>query len=160
MSAEKTLKSRVLDDKDRKILMILQDNGREQLKHIAEKVDLSIDSVHKRIKEMQSKGVFFVTIGIDPRVIGFPLIADNKIRLKNAGQKEREDFIKYLQKHPRCTDLLGIMGEYDFTCVLVATDSEDLDKLSTEIRYKFRDIIDEWKSILVLKTYKFDTHTL
>lgn len=160
MPVDKTLKSRVLDDKDRQILMILQDNGREQLKKIAESVGLSIDSVHKRIKEMQKKGIFDITTSINPRVIGFPLIADIKIRLKNAGESERNEFIKYLQKHPRCTDLLGIMGEYDFTCVLVATDSEDLDDISTEIRYKFRDIIDEWKSILVLKTYKFDTYTL
>ena len=53
MPVGKSLKSRIIDDKDKKILMLLQDDGRIQLKAIAKKIGLSIDSVHKRIKEMQ-----------------------------------------------------------------------------------------------------------
>jgi hypothetical protein len=52
------------------------------------------------------------------------------------------------------------MGDYDLTCVLIAKDSEELEKVSTEIRQKFRDLIDEWKSVLILKTYKFEQYDL
>ena len=52
------------------------------------------------------------------------------------------------------------MGDYDFTCVLIAKDSNELEKLSTEIRQKFKDLIDEWKGMLVLKTYKFEEYNL
>jgi len=37
MPVEMSLKSRILDKKDRQILMILQDNGRESLTNIAKK---------------------------------------------------------------------------------------------------------------------------
>ena len=160
MPTKQKLSSRVLDDKDRKILMVLQKDGRAQLKEISQKVGLSIDSVHKRIKEMQKKELFSSTILIDPRKIGFPLIADIKIKLKNISEEQREKFIKYLQGHDRCTNLLAIMGDYDFTCVLIAKDSNELESLSTEIRQKFKELILEWKGILVLRTYKFEEYDL
>ena len=160
MPVKSTLKSRIIDEKDKKILHVLQENGREHLNKIAKKVGLSIDSTHKRIKIMIEKGIFVPTILIDPRVIGFHLIADVKIKLKNVSQKALDDFISHLKKHPRCIELLSIMGDYDFTLVLIAKDWDELEKLSTEIRQKYKDLIDEWKSNLVLKTHKFEEYLL
>ena len=160
MPVKQRLSSRVLDEKDKKILMVLQEGGRAQLKEISKKVGLSIDSVHKRIKEMQKKGVFRPTILIEPRVIGYPLIADIKIKLKNVSEEERQRFIKYMQTYDRCTELLAVMGDYDFTCVLIAKDSNDLERMSTQIRQKFKEMISEWKGILVLTTYKFEEYNL
>ncbi|HUS50780.1 MAG TPA: Lrp/AsnC family transcriptional regulator [Candidatus Paceibacterota bacterium] len=160
MPIKTTLKSRALDEKDKKILMLLQKDGRMQLTEISKKVNLSIDSVHKRIKEMQKKEIFFTGIFIDPRKIGFPLLADIKIKLKNISKEEREKFIEYLINHKRCIDLLAIMGDYDFTCVLIAKDSNDLEEISTEIRQKFKELILEWKGMLILKTYKFEYYDL
>ena len=160
MPVKSALKSRIIDEKDKKILHVLQENGREQLNKIAKKVGLSIDSTHKRIKIMIEKGIFVPTILIDPRVIGFHLIADVKIKLKNVSQKALDDFISHLKKHPRCIELLSIMGDYDFTLVLIAKDWDELEKLSTEIRQKYKDLIDEWKSNLVLKTHKFEEYLL
>lgn len=160
MPVKSALKSRIIDDKDKKILGILQENGREQLNKIAKKVGLSIDSTHKRIKVMMEKGIFHPTILIDPRVIGFPLVADIKIKLKNISQNDLDKFVSHLKNHPRCTELLSIMGDYDFTCVLIAKDGDELEKISTEIRQKFKDLIDGWKSNLVLKTHKFEEYLL
>lgn len=160
MPRKQSLKSRILDDKDKKILMLLQEDGRMQFKAISKKVSLSIDSVHRRIDEMMRKKVFTPGIFIDPRVIGFPLLADIKIKLKNVDEDEREKFIKYLQEHKRCIELLALMGDYDFTCVLIAKDSNELEKLSTQIRQKFKELILEWKGLLVLKTYKFEKYNL
>ena len=160
MPKKTTLKSRILDEKDKQILRILQKNSREQLTSIAKQVKLSIDSVHKRIKEMMRKDIFKPTILIEPRVIGYPLIADIKIKLKNISQEQREKFIHYLKNYPRCIELFAVMGDYDFTCVLIAKDSNELEKLSTEIRQKHKELIDEWKGMLVLKTYKFEEYAL
>jgi len=160
MPKNKSLKSRALDEKDKKILMALQDDGRMQLTQIAKKVRLSIDSVHKRMKEMQRKGIFETGIFVEPRAIGFPILADIKIKLKNLSVVERDKFVAYLVNHKRCIDLLSIMGDYDFTCVLIAKDSNDLDEVSTEIRQKFKELILEWKGMLILKTYKFERYDL
>jgi len=160
MPVKQKLSARIIDEKDKKILMALQEDGRMQLKEIAKKVSLSIDSVHKRIKEMQRKEIFVSTILIEPRSIGYPLLADIKIKLKNISKEERNKFIAYLSNHKRCIDLLAVMGDYDFTCVLIAKDSNDLEEISTEIRQKFKELILEWKGILILKTYKFERYDL
>jgi DNA-binding Lrp family transcriptional regulator len=160
MPKSKPLKSRVLDEKDKKILMLLQEDGRMQLKAISKKVNLSIDSVHNRIKEMVRKGVFRSTVLINPREIGYPLIADIKIKLKNVSEEQRNKFIAYLKNHKKCVELLAVMGDFDFTCVLISKDSNDLEQLSIQIRQKFKELILEWKGILVLKTYKFEEYDL
>lgn len=160
MPVKTKLSSRDLDEKDKKILMILQENGREQLTTIAKKVNLSIDSVHKRIKEMQKKEIFTSGIFIDPRKIGFPLVADVKIKLRNITEKEKQELIKHLIDHPRVIDLLSIMGDFDLTCVLIAKDTNELDEISTQIRQKYSEMIADWKAVLVLKTHKFEYYDL
>ncbi|HIG94119.1 MAG: Lrp/AsnC family transcriptional regulator, leucine-responsive regulatory protein [archaeon GW2011_AR13] len=160
MPIGKPLKLRDIDEKDKKIIMLLQEDGRMQLNKISKKVGLSIDSVHKRIKEMLKKRIFETGIFIEPRALGYPLIADIKIKLKNVSKEERGKFILYLQKHKRCIELLSILGDFDFTCVLIAKDSNDLDEISTEIRQKFKDLILEWKGLLILKQYKFERYDL
>jgi len=160
MPLKQKLSSRIIDEKDKEIIMLLQKDGRMSLTEIAKKVRLSIDSVHKRMKEMQKKGVYSSGIFVDPRVIGFPLLADVKIKLKNISEDSRNKLIKYLTEHKSVIDLLAVMGDYDLTCVLIAKDSDELEKISTEIRQRFKDLIDEWKSILILKTYKFEQYDL
>ena len=160
MPQDKALKSRILDKKDRDILMILQTNSRETLTNIAKKVKLSIDSVNNRIKEMQRKGIFDFSIFIEPRSIGYPLIADIKIKLKNITEKDRSNFIAYLREHPQVIELLSVLGDFDLTCVLIAKDTSELEKLSTEIREKYSPLIADWKGILVLKSHKFEQYDL
>jgi Lrp/AsnC family leucine-responsive transcriptional regulator len=160
MPVKQRLSSRILDEKDKEIIMLLQKDGRMSLTEIAKKVRLSIDSVHNRIKAMTKKEVFSAGIFVNPRVIGYPLLADVKIKLKNISEESRNKLIKYLTEHKSVIDLLAVMGDYDLTCVLIAKNSDELEKISTEIRQRFKDLIDEWKSILILKTYKFEQYDL
>ncbi len=160
MPVKTALKSRILDEKDKQILMILQENGRESLTNIAKKVKLSIDSVNNRIKEMQRKGIFYSRIFIEPSKIGFPLIADIKIKLQNITEEDKNKFIGYLVRHPRITELLSIMGDFDLTCVIIAKDTNELEQISTEIRQKYSHIIADWKAVLVLKSHKFEYYDL
>lgn len=160
MPSNEALKSRMLDAKDCEILMILQENSRETLTNIAKRIGLSIDAVNNRIKEMQRKDIMSFTTSINPRAIGFALVADVKIKLKNITEEQKKKFIAYLQEHPRITDLFGVMGDYDFTCVMIAKNTEELDTISGEIRERFSETIADWKGMLVMKTYKFDTYDL
>jgi DNA-binding Lrp family transcriptional regulator len=123
-------------------------------------VHLSIDSVNNRIKELQRKGVFSFTISIDPRIIGYAIVADVKIKLQNLAPKAKDSFVAYLVRHANVTDVLGIVGDFDITCVIVAKDTKELDEVSNHIRERFSSLIADWKTVLVTRTYKFDTYTL
>lgn len=155
-----SLKSRILDKKDREILMILQDDGRESLTSIAKKVGLSIDSVNNRIKEMQNKGIFYFGIFVNPRIVGYPFVVEVRIKLRNITDKDKNSFINHLRQNPRVIDLFSTIGDTDITCVLVAKDANELDKISTEIRNTYANIIADWKGLLVLKTHKLERYDL
>jgi len=160
MPVKTALKSRVLDKKDAQILEILQENGRESLTKIAKSVHLSIDSVHKRIKEMLKKGLFEFGIFIHPRAVGYGINADIRIKLQNYSETQKKAFLGYLREHPRVTTLISLMGDFDFTCVIAAKDTMELEQISSQIRQKFSHIIADWKGVLVLKTYKFEEYDL
>ena len=160
MPLKESLKSRIMDKKDAEILMVLQENGRESLTNIAKKVNLSIDSVNNRIKALQTKGIFQPGIFIDPRAIGFHLIVDVKIKLQNITLEEKEQFISHLSHHPRIITLLSITGRFDFLCSIIAKDANELERVSTEIRNKYRKAITDWETTLILKTHKLEQYNV
>ena len=149
-----------LDKIDRKIIMMLQDNARIQLKEIAKATGVTIDTVHNRIKDMKEKEILWLTTSLDMKLVGYPLLTDVKVRLKNFDEQRKEEFMNYLMKHPYCTDLIELMGNYDFTCVFISKNGDHLKECLDNMRFKFKDIIDEVLSLSVLKTHKFDTYTL
>ena len=160
MPAKKALKSRILDQKDKEILMILQENGRESITNIAKKVGLAIDSVYNRFKAMKEKGVFYPRIYIDPQVIGYNLVIDVRIKLSNISLEKKEKIIKYLTTHPNVTNFFSITGKYDFLATVIAKDASEFDEVTTNIRNKYKDDISDWETTLFLKTYKIEEYDL
>ena len=149
-----------LDAKDRKILMILQKNARENLTVIARQVGLSIDSVHKRIKKMKKANVFQQSIKVNPIVVGYPLVSEVRIRLRNTHTAKVNKLITYLKASPKVVNLFRMMGEWDIVCVLIGKNADDLNQTSLDIRDKFADIIDEWRSSLQLELLKFEHYDM
>lgn len=149
-----------LDELDKKVAMMLQDDARVHLKTIAKKTGVTIDTIHNRLKELRNKEIIYLTASIDGTKFGFPHVADVKIKLKNITKETKEEFIEYLMKYPQCIDLIELMGSYDFTCILNTQTNEELKNCLDEIRFRFKDIIDEVMSLTVLKAHKLDTVTL
>ncbi|MBN1645715.1 Lrp/AsnC family transcriptional regulator [Candidatus Woesearchaeota archaeon] len=149
-----------LDETNCEILNILQTDCRTSLSNIARKVDLSVDSVKKRINKMKEQGYYYPKIQIRPRHIGFPIIVEAKIKLKDFAEQDLKDFVDYLTKHPRVSEIFAMSGEDDFSIVLLATDHEDLAAISDQIRNKFKQIIQDWRESLTKVVHKFEQYDL
>lgn len=149
-----------LDEKDCIILNILQVNCRASLTDIAKTVNLSIDSVNKRIKKMLENKIFWPKIQIRPRNFGFNNIVDVKIKLQYTSENEIRDFVSYLRAHPRVSEIFSISGEWDFSIVIIAKDAIDLGRITDEIRYKFGKIISSWTENLTTNSYKFEYYDM
>ncbi|MFH1839995.1 MAG: Lrp/AsnC family transcriptional regulator [Nanoarchaeota archaeon] len=146
-----------MDKKDKKLLMLLQENSRESLTNLAKKVDLSIDSTHKRLRKLTKSGIVDrFGIFINPKIIGYDLVVDVKIKLHNVTEEEVKSIISYLTKHPNCIELISVSGDFDLTCVLIAKNSKELNDLSFAIRQKFKNIIADWKTSFNLEVFKFE----
>jgi len=149
-----------LDSIDCEILNLLQTNCRISLTKIAKHVNLSIDSVKKRIKRMQDDQIFWPKIQIRPRNIGFNNIVEVKIILEYTSKIDLEQFIEFLRKHPRVAEIFSISGKWDFSIVIIAKDALDLGNITNEIRFKFSNLIQSWTESLTTNSYKFEYYDM
>ncbi len=149
-----------IDTKDKALLGLLQKNSREQLKILAKQIGLSIDSTKKRIEKLKKNGVI-AKFGafIDPKAVGYDLVANVQIKLQNLSEEELIKFIAYLKAHKNVTTLITTLGDFDITCVLIAKNTDEMDSLFREIRHKFKNIIADWKSVINLKVHKFEEYS-
>ena len=149
-----------IDEKDRRIMNLLQQNGRMTLKEIGKKVGLSIDSVNKRVKKLLEANRMHIGAFINPKALGYDLVAGVSIKISNAGDEQYKEFIDYLVKSPHTIEVITTLGEFDVICVFIAKDTEDLDTIYRHIRSQFKDIIAGWESSINLKVHKFEEYSL
>lgn len=149
-----------IDNKDKQLLDLLQKNSREQLKILAKQIGLSIDSTKKRIEKLKKAGIL-AKFGafINPKAVGYDLVANVQIKLHNLSEEELAKFIAYLKAHRNVTTLITTLGDFDITCVLIARNTQEMDSLFREIRHKFKNIIADWKSVINLQVYKFEEYS-
>ena len=149
-----------LDERDKRILDILVKDARTPLREIAKEIELSIDSVHKRIKKMRDAEVFFPIASLVPKNFGYPFSTQITINLKNATAENIKKFAAFLKQHPNVVYALSATGKWDFFIVIIGKTSEELHDVGIEIREKFKHIISEWHSAVVLKVFKYEEYDL
>lgn len=113
---EKTANASVpLDEKDKAILRLLQENARSTVREIADKVHLSTTPVHERIKRMEDTGVIlqYVTL-VDHSKVKKGLMAICYVSLKEHNKKSGAKFIKTIHELPEVIECFIISGEFDF----------------------------------------------
>ncbi len=147
-----------LDNRDKQLIMLLQENGRAQLTDLAKALGLSIDSTHKRLKKLIANGTVYIKALVDPKAIGHELVATVQIKLNNISEEELTKFIAYLRAHPNVIELISILGDYDITCVIIAKTTNQLEMIYREIRHRFRNLIADWHSVINLKVHKFEEY--
>lgn len=150
-----------LDKRDKMLLELLQKNGRESLTNLAKALNLSIDSTHKRIKKLQAGGIIHrFGVFIDPKALGYDLVANVQIKLHNITEEELNKFVSFLMSHKNVIELITTLGEYDITCVIIAKNTEELEIISRYIRQKFKTLIADWRSVINLKVHKFEEYVM
>lgn len=154
--AQKTVK---LDDKDRKIFCILNENSRTSLTDISKEVGLSIDGVKDRIEKMKTARVIqrFCVIP-EPKYFGFPLTSHVYVKFQNLTEGSLRGFESYLKTHARVFILMSMVGDYDMYFVILAKDAIDLNSMKNDIRMKFKDLIADWKEVVVAEILKYEEY--
>ena len=129
-----------LDKIDRKILAILQDDGRLSNQEIAEKVNLSPSPCLRRIKRLEEAGVIRQYVALlDPDKIGLGLLAYVNVRLekhsdtpasasaRTSAISPRADFAVSVANWPEVVACYAMTGEMDY---LLRVHVEDMEHFS------------------------------
>jgi len=114
-----------LDEKDRLILKLLQQNAKMTVREIAAQVHLSTTPVHERIKRMEDSGVIlqYATL-VDHAKVRKGLMVICYISLKEHNKKSGSRFIKTINELTEVIECYNISGEFDFM-LKVVTESMD-----------------------------------
>lgn len=105
----------ILDEKDRAILRMLQENAKATVREIANKVHLSPTPVHERIKQMEDSGVitqYAALVNYTKVKKGLMIIC--YVSLKEHNKKSGAKFIKTIHELDEVIECYNISGEFDF----------------------------------------------
>jgi len=144
----------ILDDKDKKILEILEDNADYTTRQIAKKTLLPITTVHNRIRKLKKEKIIKkFTIKLDYKKIekdfvAYILISANLLLLK---QKKRTqyDLAKEIRKLPFVERVDIVSGGTDLVAVIRVKNVEEFDKVLLG-KLQLIEGIDKTQSLIVI----------
>ena len=142
----------MIDNVDRKILAILQEDARTANSEIAKRIGMAPSATHERIKKLRERGIIagFET-RVNPQAAGLGIVAfifvrtDEMISGNNVGQQ--------LKDVPEILEVHNIAGE---DCYLIKIRVKDTNALSEFLRDPIGRIpsITSTRTTIALETYK------
>lgn len=141
-----------LDELDRRILTVLQEDGRMANKEIARRIGLVPSATSERLRKLRERGVIsrFET-RLDPVLVGCGLLAFVFVRTDEMvkGKSTGED----LAEIPEVLEVFNVAGE---DCYLIKVRTKDPSSLSTVLREKVGSIetVISTRTTIVLESYK------
>lgn len=147
----------VLDKTDKKILAILQKEGRITTKALAEKLHLTTTPIFERIKRLERNGVIdkYVCL-LDAKKIDKKLTVFISISIKNHALSYVVNFIKEMEAVPEVMEVYHIGGNYDFLVKVMMRDMEAYQKFILN-KLSVINNIDHVQSSFVLSNNKYTT---
>lgn len=119
-----------LDATDRRILRVLQREGRISNADLAEKVALSPSACHRRVHRLESDGFIAGYVAIlNARKIGKPTTVYVEIKLNSQSDEVLDAFEKGVARIPDVLECHLMAGSADFLLKLVAEDTEDFARI-------------------------------
>lgn len=146
-----------LDVTDRKILGLLQGEGRMTHAELAKRVGLSAPSVLERVKKLERSGVIRgYAAMVDPAAVGVRCFTYVEVRLLHHGSAAVNRFLEQITPMPEVLECHHITGEADF---LLRVASRDIPAYEEFILHRLTALPDvqHLKTLVVLSTLKQET---
>lgn len=114
-----------IDETDKKILRLLQDNAHLTLKDIANQINLSLTPVHDRVKRLEKDGYIekYVTL-LNKKKIGNNLTIYCQVTLIKQTIDLSEAFNETIRSLPEVVECNYVSGNFDYILKLVLPDME------------------------------------
>ncbi|SIS70240.1 transcriptional regulator, AsnC family [Zobellia uliginosa] len=112
-----------MDGIDRKILMQLQENAKQNTKEIAGKVGLSVTPTYERIKKLEQGEVIRAYVALlDRAKIGKKLIAYCQVTLTKQQKKLADNFKREVLLLPDIMECHQVSGNFDYLLKIAVDD--------------------------------------
>lgn len=141
----------MIDEIDRRILSLLQQDARLPNAEIARRVGMAPSATLERLRKLEERGVIQgYECRVDPRKLGLALTAFVFVKSIDRGEHETGD---RLQQHPNVLEVHHIAGE---DCYLVKMRASDTEELGRILRSEFATLpgVQSTRTTIVLGTLK------
>lgn len=142
----------MIDDIDRKILLLLQQDGRMTVTALASAVGLTVAPCHRRLKDLETDGVItgYRALVDAPRIgLGFQALVF--VTLKD--RQNMRAFEDEVSAIPEITEASRLFGEPDFLLKVLSSDLPSYQKFYDEVLIGLAGV-EKLTSTIVMKSLK------
>lgn len=123
-----------LDDKDRRLLALLQQDARQSLEALASEVALSAPAVQRRIRRLRAAGVIIGEVAVvAPEAVGVPMTFIVMVELERERAERIDAFRRKVVAEPAVQQCYYVTGEADFILVVLAPDMDAFEALTRRL---------------------------
>ncbi|MBQ8086741.1 MAG: Lrp/AsnC family transcriptional regulator [Lachnospiraceae bacterium] len=121
-----------MDNIDKIIINLLQDNARQPLKFLASKVFLSSPAVSARIDKLEKEGIITgYHAEVDPILLGYHVMAFINMSLD---PKQKPQFYPYISDCPNVLECNCVTGTYSMLIKVAFPNTMELDTFVSELQ--------------------------
>lgn len=112
----------ILDDLDRRLLDLLQQDAGRSLEQLGETIGLSPSAVQRRLTRYRSGGLIAKEVAVlDPEVLPGTVLACVLVTLERESQRLHASFRERMRTAPNVQQCYDLAGEWDYLAVIVAS---------------------------------------
>ncbi len=127
-----------LDSSERKILALLQKDGRIPNNKLAEHVGLSDSPCFRRVKQLEQAGVITGYVALtDQRLLGLDITAFVQVTMKDHTSYDEEAFNQCVSDEPHIIECHAMSGSYDYLMKVVANNMDHFSDIAMERILKY-----------------------
>lgn len=156
-ASEESDRSRALDEIDRRILEVLQDDARISNVDLAARVGLSPSPCLRRVRDLEERGVVrrYVAL-LDPGAVGLGVSVFVQVSLERQAEKGLETFEKRILARPEVLECYLMTGDADYLLRVVVPDVAAFERFLLDHLTRV-DGVASIKSSFALKQVKYQT---
>ena len=149
--------SPLIDPTDKRILAILQEDGRRRNTELADAINMTPAPCLRRVKELEESGVIrkYVAL-VEPRLVGLNLTALIEVKLVSQTLSRLESFERTVSKLPNVLECFLVTGDWDYVLKVLVGDLDEYQKFLVTQLTSLRDV-QNLKSTIVMKSVKQTT---
>lgn len=139
-----------LDSLDLRLLDELQKDGKQPIKQLAEKINLSITPTHERIKKLETSGVIEkYSAVVNPNLLGRKLTVYFRVTLTKHQAEYFNKFEEFVWTLDEVVELTYLTGSTDYMLKVVLKDMSDFEDF-TKRKISKLEIISNMQSSFVI----------
>ena len=147
----------MLERKDRLILAELQRDSRLTMQELAERTGMSGSACWRRGKRLEEDGIIDrYAVIVNTRKAGFGLSSIVHVSLARHEQRNVDNFVREVSRHPEILECFATSGEADFHLRVVVEDIDAYNAFLDSFIFKLPGV-SQVRSNIVLKEIKADT---